>query len=129
MMRKIKYRGWDVIGGKWVYGDLVHNQKVTRTGLEPRVMVGGYEVAPESVGLLLDIIDKNQKPIFIGDIIRIYDKDTDDEFLSEVIFHQGAACIKSDFDHTALRFFLVVEGYEIEVIGNAYQNDDVLNRK
>ena len=47
-----KFRGFDATGQKgWVYGDLVHNQKVTRTGLEPRVMVGGYEVVSESVGL------------------------------------------------------------------------------
>ena len=51
MCRVIKFRGWDATGQKgWVYGDLVHNQKVTKEGLEPRVMVGGYEVIPESVG-------------------------------------------------------------------------------
>lgn len=33
-MRKIKFRGWDAIGEKgWVFGDLVHNQRVTATGL------------------------------------------------------------------------------------------------
>lgn len=46
------FRGFDAIGKKGlVYGDLVHNQKVTVDGLEPRVMVGGYEVVPESVGI------------------------------------------------------------------------------
>lgn len=50
-MRDVKFRGWDIVGGKgWVYGDLVHNQKVTREGLEPRTMVGGYEVDPDTVG-------------------------------------------------------------------------------
>ena len=122
-----KFRGWDVIGHKWVYGDFVHNKKVTRIGLKPRVMVGGYEVAPESVGLLLDIIDKNQKPIFVGDILRIYDKINDDESLSEVIFHQGVACIKSTIDFTDIRFFLLnEEEYEIEVVGNAYHDKELL---
>ena len=45
IMRTIKFRGKDVFTDAWRYGDLVHNQKVTTTGLEPRVMVGGYEVA------------------------------------------------------------------------------------
>ena len=49
-MRTIKFRGKDVFTDAWRYGDLVHNQKVTTTGLEPRVMVGGYEVDPETVG-------------------------------------------------------------------------------
>ena len=44
-MRTIKFRGKDVFTDAWRYGDLVHNQKVTTTGLEPRTMVGGYEVA------------------------------------------------------------------------------------
>lgn len=45
-MRTIKFRGKDVFTDAWRYGDLVHNQKVTTTGLEPRTMVGGYEVDP-----------------------------------------------------------------------------------
>ena len=66
------FRGFDAMGRKgWVYGDLVHNQKVTETGLEPRVMVGGYDVIPESVGLCTGIKDIDGKMIYDGDIIRI----------------------------------------------------------
>lgn len=69
IMREIKFRGWDVIGNKWVYGDLVHNQKVTQTGLEPRVMVGGYEVDPESVGQFTGLKDKNNREIYELDLL------------------------------------------------------------
>lgn len=66
-----KFRGFDVTGQKgWVYGDLVRNQKVTRTGLEPRVMVGGYEVVPESVGLRSGLTDCNGNDIYDGDIVQ-----------------------------------------------------------
>ena len=65
------FRGWDAVGDKgWVYGDLVHNQKVTVDGLEPRVMVGGYEVVPESVGLCSTCKDKKGNLIFEGDIVE-----------------------------------------------------------
>lgn len=37
-MRDIKFRAKDVNSGKWVYGDLVHNKKLTETGLENRVI-------------------------------------------------------------------------------------------
>ena len=70
-MKSWKFRGYDLIGNKWVYGDLTHNQKVTKTGLEPRTMVGGYEVAPESVGIWTGRCDDKEIPIYQGDIISV----------------------------------------------------------
>lgn len=68
------FRGWDATGQKgWVYGDLVHSKKILKDEpfLEDRVMVGGYEVVPESVGICTGIKDDDGEMLYDGDICRV----------------------------------------------------------
>ena len=75
-MRKYKFRGWDATGQKgWVYGDLAHVKGISKDAKEDlydRVMVGGYEVVPESVGQFTGWTAKG-KELYEGDIIGFDD--------------------------------------------------------
>ena len=71
-MREYKFRGCDAVGNKgWVYGDLVHGKKCNREEpyLTDRIMVGGYEVVPESVGIRLYEVEG--VTFYDGDIVAV----------------------------------------------------------
>jgi len=132
---KWRFRGFDAIGRKgWVYGDLVHDKKVTVTGLEDRVKVGGYEVVPESVGLCSGLKDKKGWEIYVGDIISIYDKEDDSYNNSEVLFRHGVIGVDNGSEYLSqLSMFVHIyhgeqiedEEYEIEIIGNVIEGISV----
>jgi len=74
MCDKWKFRGWDATGQKgWVYGDLTHNKKILKEEpfLDDRIMVGGYEVVPESVSLCTGVKDEKGAMTYGGDIVDV----------------------------------------------------------
>ena len=140
-MREILFRGYDSVGGKgWVYGDLVHNQKVTVDGLEPRVMVGGYEVGAESVGQFTGLLDRNNRRIFDGDIIECVSWN---EFFSVngkplermrrrllVAFRHGAfVCIERQQAPFDDKVWDMITSHDCVVVGNVKENPELFEKK
>ena len=123
-MNNFKFRGWDKVGQKgWVFGDLVHNQKVTKDGLEPRTMVGGYEVDEASVGLCTGLKDSKGTEIYQGDIIRVF-YGGKKVFDAPVVWNESYAAFlmdEGDMSYSPLPNADMDTQIRIEVIGNKYQ--------
>ena len=116
-----RFRGFDAVGNKkWVYGDLVHNKRVDLTD---RVMVGGYEVVQESVGLWTGLKDKVGCPIYDGDIVRC------NEFVYQVAYDDkriASFFLRRDGDMYRHYFGEAMEADECEVIDTMFENKELL---
>lgn len=121
MTKEIKYRAWDEINKKMLnwYEFLDTNVKNTF-------------ISPESTGLILmeyiGICDKNGKEIYKNDIIKLkkLDKnpiialiDWSREYLSYVL-------ITEDVAHVFENLGDYLDEYDLEIIGNIYENSNLL---
>jgi hypothetical protein len=121
-----KFRGWDATGQKgWVYGDLTHTKKVLKEEpfLENRVMVGGYEVVPESVGLWTGLKDYDGEDIYEDDIISI--QYPDQKLIRPVEFKDGAFMVTNSLISIPLNTYTIskdlFERHKIKVVGNLFE--------
>lgn len=132
-MREILFRGKRKDNGKWVEG-FVHCVTDNYTAKncwyittfkkldnEEIVLTGQYEVIPETVGQYTGLPDENGTKIFEGDIVYILKQDESaeiawDKDLARYII--SSANMIADFDN----FW----NFEMEVIGNIYDNPELL---
>lgn len=130
-MREIKFRGRDLITGKFVYGDL------NDWSYSPKIVVSKigktYDVDPETVGQFTDLLDKNGKQVFEGDIIAglhiirgIHGSpDRKEKFVGKVIYIPGYFYV----DGIIMGHLItILENAEVEVIGNVWETPELLEQ-
>lgn len=108
------YHDYTVEGDDNVYGDTI--------GFEDCVLI-------QSTGLF----DKNGKEIFEGDIVKFSDCD-DDVYVTPVVWDKNYACFGVSFSGGyPISFDYLEEFYtelkDIEVVGNIYENPELLEGK
>lgn len=111
--------------GEWVQGDLVHSVYklgdtcVGQYGNE----VGMHEVDPSTICKCTGLKDKNGKLIWENDIVVYYDM-TEERYL--ISWESNKACYEYQQYGCSMMNFDELSGCEIEVLGNIFDNPELL---
>lgn len=139
-MREILFRAKRTTKNEFAYGSLyVCGRKDGKCEIENynrdmNIERFAYAVIPETVGQYTGLTDKNGKKIFEGDIVHLYG---DEHSLSRykgidynalVIFKDGGFCAidGTEDDYAVRRYNFVSQNLYCEVIGNIYDNPELL---
>ncbi len=132
-MRTIKFRGRDKTG-KWHYGYLLTMHSPDRlfimdkwhsiggeATIKDELFMSTVEIDPETAGQFIGRLDKNGKEVFEGDLIRYGDS------IYEVKYYPGRF---EGYKNGILSMYFYPENEShYEVIGNIYENGDLLEKR
>ncbi len=125
-MREIKFRGkTEEMNSWWTYGNLVIcDNGDYQIGNCPRYGDIYYrnKVFKETVGQYTGLHDKNGKEIYEGDIVKSFFVDTDEA--GNEIYKYYIIEVKYD---EVLCSYKIDKFMNLEVIGNIYENKELLN--
>ena len=151
MNREILFRGKRVSNGNWIEGYFV--LLAINEGLKHAIHTGTdegrfilFEVIPDTVGQFTGLCDKNGKKIFEGDILKAtYTEQRQYQGISyqdehscveEVIYNEKSACFMLKIMCEDVPLYRPLHNFgslanikELEVIGNIYDNPELLEEK
>lgn len=138
-MREIKFRG-KTESNLFIFGDLIQyengdtaifEKKITRYGYEATQISNRTKVDKETIGQFTGLHDKNGKEIYLGDIVKaplldpIFGDIIKDAFCNaEIKFNKGSFVVS--YYGSNHNIYLSDLYYKIEVIGNIFDNKELL---
>lgn len=129
MNREIKFRGKRIDNDEWVYGYLYFgfnctDEYVPFISWKDSSYLGGIgeeEINIKTIGQYTGLDGKNGKEIYEGDIVKY------ENMTGKIMFFNGSF-ILSDLEETE-EWELGVINEEVEIIGNIYNNPELLGGK
>ena len=122
-MHEILFRGKNIDNGYWMYGTPISLRNgETYMNFEFMGMIDRTLVIPETICQYTGLTDKNGKKVFEYDIVKAYDPLDEISFIGVVKYFDGSFYI-CDTDFCSYYRWM---DYEVEVIGNIYDNPELL---
>lgn len=121
-MRTIKFRGKDKLSGEWYYGNLYDRDTLGRTHISAPFRTC-YRIDPNTVGEFTGLYDRTYKEIYEGDIVKVTSEAI--TYMARVIFMGGCFCLIA---RDKGRTFDGLDTEEIEIVGNAHDNPELLEK-
>lgn len=144
-MREILFKAKRLDNGEWVEGSCVNILNIHFYIFTGKLDISNgyldfekYSVNPETICQYTGLTDKNGNKIWEGDVVKCYSIDVSDrecEFVSDVIFEDGmwkiheSECCDSMLDYFDMSKNWLSHVPEIEVIGNIFDNPELLENK
>ena len=123
MEREILFRGKRIDNGEWVEGNYIF-EDFDRVGIHQIGTIIQCFVIPETVGQFTGLLDKNDKKIFEGDIVRRFNGRGQEVMRYAVKWNNDCCMFVLMCEDTYLgeydSDFSVFYGEDLEVIGNIY---------
>ena len=145
-MREILFRGKSTKTNQWIYGGfhiwekrqvcVFGNDRLKDDEISCVITVNSFadwnmprtmhavEVIADTVGQYTGLTDRNGNKIFEGDIVNIL---TENEEIGIIVYEDGGFIVRAD--KFSIDFINNINGTDVEVIGNKYDNPKLMERQ
>ena len=128
MKRKNIFRGKNKKNG-WIYGDLIHNRGeffIAPIGIaNPFATAEDFVVDEDSIGYFTSLKDKTNKDIYEYDIVSYHGK----YFICVWVERCASFAFVEDKEHVGYKYFSECDKANLKIVGNIYDNIELLNKK